>query len=343
MRRSARRAWARPRPRRSSARSAPCRPRSSRWPRCRTPCCSRARSRPRSRRPWACASPRSTAARTSRRTCCGCSRDTTAASVLRSAMEGSAGSRLSTSEQVALRYAEILTRTVNLAPSDFERVAATFNDSEIVELTMTVSFFNFFTRYTEALNLPVESWALDGAMTWPARAAPPTPKPRIALLADDEITAAAAALAQAEGSGRPAGAEQPRPRHGQLAARDAARAGHPAGVARVRQQLPREGHHRPRHPAAGVVRGVDRQRVPLLHAPPGAGAAAPRRRPDQAAGDAQGRLGADAARAGGGEVRAQAHRSAVRDQRRGLRRGEEGVRRRRRARGACCRPATSPS
>ena len=119
-------------------------------------------------------------------------------SVLRSAMDGSTGSRLSTSEQVALRYAEILTRTVNLAPSDFERVAATFNDSEIVELTMTVSFFNFFTRYTEALHLPVESWALDGTMTWPARAALPTPKPRIALLADDEITAAAAALAQSK-------------------------------------------------------------------------------------------------------------------------------------------------
>jgi AhpD family alkylhydroperoxidase len=119
-------------------------------------------------------------------------------SVLRSAMDGSTGSRLSTPEQVALRYAEILTRTVNLAPSDFERVAATFNDSEIVELTMTVSFFNFFTRYTEALNLPVDSWALDGTMTWPARATPPTPKPRIALLADDEITAAAAALALAK-------------------------------------------------------------------------------------------------------------------------------------------------
>ena len=118
-------------------------------------------------------------------------------SVLRSAMDGSTGSRLSTSEQVALRYAEILTRTVNLAPSDFERVAATFNDSEIVELTMTVSFFNFFTRYTEALNLPVESWALDGAMTWPKRTLPTPPKPRIALLADDEITAAAAALQQA--------------------------------------------------------------------------------------------------------------------------------------------------
>ena len=122
-----------------------------------------------------------------------------AAGVLRSAMEGGAGSRLSTSEQVALRYAEILTRTVNLAPSDFERVAATFNDSEIVELTMTVSFFNFFTRYAEGLNLPVEPLGArrrdDLAGAWPAA---PACKARIALLADDEITAAAAALAQSK-------------------------------------------------------------------------------------------------------------------------------------------------
>jgi len=118
--------------------------------------------------------------------------------VLRSAMEGSTGSRLSTSEQVALRYAEMLTRTVNLAPSDFDRVAATFNDSEIVELTMTVSFFNFFTRYAEGLNLPVEPWALDGPMTWPAVNRPAGVKARVALLADDEIMAAAAALAQSK-------------------------------------------------------------------------------------------------------------------------------------------------
>jgi AhpD family alkylhydroperoxidase len=118
--------------------------------------------------------------------------------VLRSAMEGSSGSRLSAPEQVALRYAEMLTRTVNLAPGDFERVAATFNDSEIVELTMTVSFFNFFTRYAEGLNLPVERWALDGTMTWPAVKRPAGVKARIALLADDEITAAAAALAQSK-------------------------------------------------------------------------------------------------------------------------------------------------
>jgi AhpD family alkylhydroperoxidase len=118
--------------------------------------------------------------------------------VVQSALDGNALGRLSTVEQAALRYAELLTRTVNIAPADFDRVATVFNDSEIVELTMTVSFFNFFTRYTEGLNLPVESWALDGVMTWPALNRPAAVKARVALLADDEITAAAAALAQSK-------------------------------------------------------------------------------------------------------------------------------------------------
>lgn len=118
--------------------------------------------------------------------------------VLRSALEANAVTRLSSSEQLALRYAELLTRSVNgVTPSEFERVSGVFNDSEVVELTMTVAFFNFFTRYTEALNLPIEAWALDGTMTWPALAPRPPVKPRVALLADDEIRAAAAALAQA--------------------------------------------------------------------------------------------------------------------------------------------------
>ena len=118
--------------------------------------------------------------------------------VLHSALESGVLTRLSTSEQLALRYAELLTRSVNgVTPSEFERVGGAFNDSEIVELTMTVAFFNFFTRYTEALNLPVESWAVEGTMVWPDRPAPHPIKPRVALLADDEIKAAAAALAQA--------------------------------------------------------------------------------------------------------------------------------------------------
>ncbi len=118
--------------------------------------------------------------------------------VLHSALESGVLTRLSTPEQLALRYAELLTRSVNgVTPSEFEHVGGVFNDSEIVELTMTVAFFNFFTRYTEALNLPVESWAVEGAMVWPDRPASHPVKPRVALLADDEIKAAAAALAQA--------------------------------------------------------------------------------------------------------------------------------------------------
>ena len=118
--------------------------------------------------------------------------------VVRSALEANVLTRLSSSEQLALRYAELLTRSVNgVTPSEFERVSGVFNDSEVVELTMTVAFFNFFTRYAEALNLPVEAWALDGTMQWPAVAPRPPVKPRVALLADDEIKAAAAALAQA--------------------------------------------------------------------------------------------------------------------------------------------------
>jgi AhpD family alkylhydroperoxidase len=118
--------------------------------------------------------------------------------VLRSALEAGTLTRLSTSEQTALRYAELLSRSVNIAPSDFERVSAVFNDSEVVELTMTVCFFNFFTRYAEGLNLPVETWALEGTMAWPAVKRPAGVKARIALLADDEITAAATALAQSK-------------------------------------------------------------------------------------------------------------------------------------------------
>ena len=119
-------------------------------------------------------------------------------SLLHSALATNSLAKLSRTEQAALRYAEALTRTVNIAPSEFETVAAVFNDSEVVELTMTVSFFNFFTRFAEGLNLPVERWALDDAMTWPAVNPPAGVKARVALLADDEIAAAAAALAQSK-------------------------------------------------------------------------------------------------------------------------------------------------
>ena len=165
----------------------------------------------------------------------GAARDTSAAACCGRAMDGSTGSRLSTSEQVALRYAEILTRNVNWRRATSSASPRTFNDSEIVELTMTVSFFNFFTRYAEALSLPVEPWALDGTMRGRRGRSRRPPSPASPCC---PTTRSRRRPPRSPGASDPAAqqARRPRPRHGQLAARDAARARHPAGVARVRQQ-----------------------------------------------------------------------------------------------------------
>ncbi len=101
-------------------------------------------------------------------------------------------------EQLALKYTEALTRNVNgVSPDAFAATRSAFNDSEIVELTMTTAFFNYLSRYAEAVRLPVEPWALDTAA--------PAPEPRVAhgrprvgLISDDEIAATTAAAAAAK-------------------------------------------------------------------------------------------------------------------------------------------------
>lgn len=101
-------------------------------------------------------------------------------------------------DRLALSYAETLTRDVNgVGDADFRKLGAVYNDSQLVELTMTVAFFNYFTRLSEALNLPVEAWALEtaGATTAPVVKYQPPPA-RVALISDEEIGATnAAALA----------------------------------------------------------------------------------------------------------------------------------------------------
>jgi AhpD family alkylhydroperoxidase len=109
-------------------------------------------------------------------------------------------------ERLAVRYAEQLTRNVHgVSPEDFAGTRAVFNDSEVVELTLTVSFFNYFTRYAEGLRLPVEKWAVDGALAANGTAPPPAAndgwrpsQPRIALISDEEMAATQAALAAAK-------------------------------------------------------------------------------------------------------------------------------------------------
>ncbi|HET9712688.1 MAG TPA: hypothetical protein VFP64_12420 [Pyrinomonadaceae bacterium] len=106
---------------------------------------------------------------------------------------------LTPAEQLGLSYADSLTRGVHdVSDEDFKKTRAFYNDSQIVELTMATCFFNYFTRLNEALNLPVEVWALDGSSGSPATTT--TYKPpvaRVALVSDEQISAATTVAANA--------------------------------------------------------------------------------------------------------------------------------------------------
>ena len=180
---------------------------------------------------------------------------------------------------------------------------------------MTTSFFNYFTRYAEAVRLPVEPWALDTAAPAPeARARLGTP--RVALISDEEIaatTAAAAAAKDQAAQARSLGLGMANSQRAMLRAPALACAWREYRTRRARRRA-----GRPRHQTPGFVRGVDGQRVPVLHAAPGAGPAAARRRSGEADRDEEGRFRADAAREGRGALRAEADEDARRDDRRGL-------------------------
>jgi alkylhydroperoxidase family enzyme len=102
---------------------------------------------------------------------------------------------MSASEQAATRYAELLTRAIHgVSDAEFQKTRALFNDSQIVELTMTTCFFNYFLRYCEGANLPVEKWALDEPVAKVVAAKFEPPSARVALVSDDQMKAVADAL-----------------------------------------------------------------------------------------------------------------------------------------------------
>jgi AhpD family alkylhydroperoxidase len=98
---------------------------------------------------------------------------------------------IATPAGLAVRYADLLTRDIHgVTDPEFARVRGVYDDSAIVELTIVTAFFNYFTRFVEALHLPVESWAFDSPPAWPPA---PEPEPaRVGLISNDEIAAAAA-------------------------------------------------------------------------------------------------------------------------------------------------------
>jgi len=97
---------------------------------------------------------------------------------------------LSASEQAAVRYAELLTRDIHgVSDAEFQKTRGPFNDSQVVELTMTTAFFNYFLRYCEGANLPLEKWAIEEPVAKVAPAEFKLPPARVALVSDDEMNA----------------------------------------------------------------------------------------------------------------------------------------------------------
>lgn len=96
---------------------------------------------------------------------------------------------VSPADRLALRYAEGLTHGVHgVSDADFVTVRGYFNDAQLVEMTMTVCYFNYLDRYTEALNLPVEPWVFDSPAKLQVVAFEP-PIARVALISDGEMKA----------------------------------------------------------------------------------------------------------------------------------------------------------
>jgi AhpD family alkylhydroperoxidase len=93
-------------------------------------------------------------------------------------------------EKTAIEYAEKLTNDIHgVSDADFARTRGVFNDSQLVELTMTVCFFNHFVRFVEATNLPVEDWVLNDKSPKLADSINKTMPPlaRVALVSDGEM------------------------------------------------------------------------------------------------------------------------------------------------------------
>lgn len=97
----------------------------------------------------------------------------------------------SEAEKIALEYAEKLTNDIHgVTDTDFAKARGVYNDSQLIELTMTTCFFNHFVRFVEATNLPVEDWVLNDKSPRVADSINKTAAPlaRVALVSDVEMS-----------------------------------------------------------------------------------------------------------------------------------------------------------
>lgn len=111
--------------------------------------------------------------------------------------------QLPPAERLALRWAELQTQDIHgMTDDEFRQLRGYYSDANIVELTFTVCYFNYFTRMVEGLGLPVEPWVIDASQKpapAPAWTRDRTPA-RVELLSDATIDASSSALTAARRS-----------------------------------------------------------------------------------------------------------------------------------------------
>ncbi|MFM7320423.1 MAG: carboxymuconolactone decarboxylase family protein [Armatimonadota bacterium] len=90
--------------------------------------------------------------------------------------------------EMAVRYGLDLTRDIHgVGDEAFAQVSARFNDAQVVELTMTTCFLNYFTRLTAGLGVVPEPWLATSAPRIPKRIANAFAPARVCLSSDDEL------------------------------------------------------------------------------------------------------------------------------------------------------------
>ncbi|MGI8549619.1 MAG: carboxymuconolactone decarboxylase family protein [Dehalococcoidia bacterium] len=59
-------------------------------------------------------------------------------------------------ERAVIRYAEVITRDIRVPDEVFDAVAASLDHSQMVELTLTIAFYNLVVRFLEPLEVDLE-------------------------------------------------------------------------------------------------------------------------------------------------------------------------------------------
>jgi AhpD family alkylhydroperoxidase len=94
--------------------------------------------------------------------------------------------------KLAVAFADDLTGDVNgISDAEFARLRGQFNDAQMVELTLTTCFFNYFARLVAGFGLEPEAWLTGTEPRLPGATPNPYAPARVSLLTDAEMKTAA--------------------------------------------------------------------------------------------------------------------------------------------------------